>query len=297
MIEITFLGTSSMVPTKERNQSAVLISYKNEGILIDCGEGTQRQLKMAGIPITKITKILITHWHGDHTLGLPGLIQSLGASEYNKALEVYGPKGTKQNFDYMFKAFVFDKNIEMRVNEIKPGVFFENEDFFLKAISLEHGIKTFGYNFVEKDRRKIDIKKVTKMGIPEGPLLGELQKNRAIILKGRKISPKETTYIIKGKKISLIADTVQCNNCYKLAEESDLLICEATYSSKLEDKGEAYGHMTAKQAALIASKANAKKLVLTHFSARYKSIQEIEEDAKDYFNDVVCAYDLMKIRL
>src|SRR3989344_1696562 len=132
MIEVTFIGTSSMVPTKERNQSSVLISYKNHGILIDCGEGTQRQLKIGGIALTKITKILITHWHGDHTLGLPGLIQSMSASSYNGALEIYGPKGTKKHFNAMFKAFVFDKKIEVNIKEIKEGKFFENEDFILE---------------------------------------------------------------------------------------------------------------------------------------------------------------------
>ena len=139
MIEIVFLGTSSMVPTKERNQSAVLINYKSNYILIDCGEGTQRQLKQANIPLTKITKVLITHWHSDHTLGLPGLIQSMSASEYNKKLEVYGPKGTKKQFEYMSKAFLMDRRIEMDIKEIEEGKIFENMDFILEAFELNHG--------------------------------------------------------------------------------------------------------------------------------------------------------------
>ncbi len=297
MIEVMFIGTSSMVPTKERNQSSILISYKNNGILIDCGEGTQRQLKIGCIALTKITKILISHWHGDHTLGLPGLIQSMSASNYNKTLEIYGPKGTKKHFDAMFKTFVFDKKININIKEIKESRFFENEDFILEAKKLDHSIETLGYNFIEKNKRRIDIKKIKKFGIPEGPLLGKLQDNKSISWKGKKITPKETTYLVKGKKISIILDTVLCNNCYKLAKDADLLICEATYSSKLEDKGEAYGHMTAKQGALVASRSNVKKLALTHFSARYKDLGEIEEDAKDFFDNVVCAYDFMKIKL
>lgn len=297
MIELVFIGTSSMVPTKERNQSSVLISYKNNGILVDCGEGTQRQLKIGGIALTKITKILITHWHGDHTLGLPGLIQSMSASNYNKTLEIYGPKGTKKHFEAIFKAFVFDKKVDIDIKEIEKGKFFENNDFILEAAKLYHGIETFGFSFVEKDRRKIDIKKVKKLGIPEGPLLGKLQDNKSIRWKGKKVTPKETTYLVKGKKVTIIADTLVCDGCYKLAKDADLLICESTYSSKLEEKGDAYGHMTAKQAALVASRSNVKKLVLTHFSARYKDLAEIKEDAKDYFDNVVCAYDLMKIKL
>jgi len=297
MVEVIFLGTSSMVPTKERNQSSVLIRYKNHGILIDAGEGTQRQMKIANIPLTRITKILITHWHGDHVFGLPGIISSLGASEYAKILEIYGPKGTKKFCDAMFKAFVFDKRIDLKIIEIKQGKFFENDDFILEAMELDHGIPTLGYNFIEKDKRKIDIKKIKKLGIPEGPLLGKLQDGKSIELKGKKITPEETTYIIKGKKISLIADTAPCKNCYKLAENADLLICEATFSSKLEEKSEEYGHMTAKQAALIANKANVKKLLLNHLSARYKTPQEIVEEAQTYFHNSKVAEDFMKIKV
>jgi len=296
-MEITFLGTSSMIPTKERNHSAVLISYKNEGILVDCGEGVQRQLKIKGIPITKVTKILISHWHGDHVLGLPGLISTLGASDYNKKLEIYGPEGTKKRFQLMFEAFVFDRNIEMEVTEIKQGKFFENNDFYLEALELEHGITTFGFNFIEKDIRHIDIKKAKRLGIPHGPLLGKLQGNQAILLNGKKIMPEDVTYVEKGKKISIVSDTVPCNNAVKLAKDADLLICESTYVSDLEEKGESYGHMTAKQAASLANKANVKKLILTHFSARYKDVKVLEEDAKDVFNDVKAAYDFMVVKI
>ena len=297
MIELVFLGTSSMVPTKERNQSGVLISYKTHGILVDCGEGTQRQFKIAKIPLTKVTKILITHWHGDHTLGLPGLIQSLGASEYTKKLEIYGPPETKKHFEYMFKTFLMDRKINFEVIEIDQGKFFENEDFTLEAYELDHGLTTFGYNFIEKDKRKVLMTKVKKLGLKEGPVLGKLQKGKNVTFKGKKITPDDVTKIMEGKKISIISDTKLCDNCFKMAQDSDLLICESTYSSKLEEKGESYNHMTAKQAALIASKANTKKLVLTHFSARYKTTGELLEDAKNYFDNTFCGYDFMKVKL
>ncbi|MBD3164942.1 ribonuclease Z [Candidatus Woesearchaeota archaeon] len=297
MIEIIFLGTSSMVPTKERNQSSVLISCNTQGILVDCGEGTQRQLKHANIPLSRITKILISHWHSDHTLGLAGLIQSMGSSEYSKKLEIYGPTGTKKHMEYIFKAFLIEKRIEMEVFEIKEGKFFENQEFILESYFLEHGIKALGYNFIEKSRRKIQLKKIKKLGLPEGPLLGRLQKGKSITFKGKKINPDNVTKAIKGKKISIITDTLLCDRCYCMAKDADLLICESTYSSKLEEKSENYNHMTSKQAALIASKANVKKLVLTHFSARYKSTFELNEDARTYFDNTECAYDLMRIKL
>jgi len=286
-----------MVPTKDRNQIAVFLSYGSEGILFDCGEGTQRQFKIAGISLTKVTKILISHWHGDHVLGLPGLIQTLSSSDYSSKLEIYGPIGTKKRMEKMFEAFVFDKRIDFVVKEVKSGFFFENNEFQLGAYPLEHGIETIGFRFVEKDKRKIDMKKIKKFDIPNGPLIGKLQQNKPIEHKGKKINPDDATFIESGKKLAYITDTVLCDSCYDIADNVDLLICEATYSSKLVGKSEEYGHMTARQAAQLANKSNAKQLVLVHFSARYKNTQELEEDARDIFDNVICANDFMKIEL
>ena len=294
-MQLTFLGTSSMVPTKERNQTAVFLSYDTGGILFDCGEGTQRQFKIAGIPLSKVTKILLSHWHGDHVLGLPGLMQTLSSTDYTGTLEIYGPVGTKKRIEKMFEAFVFDKKLDFKVEEVKSGKFFENEDFILESYPLEHGIETLGFKFIEKDKRKVDMKKIKKLGIPEGPLIGKLQQGNSIEHSGKKINPDDVTYLESGKKVAYVTDTVLCAGCYKTAEDADLLICEATYSSKLSDKGEEYGHMTAKQAGQLANKANAKQLVLIHFSARYKNTQELEEDARNVFDNVICAKDFMKI--
>lgn len=296
-MQLTFLGTSSMVPTKERNQTAVFLSYGPEGILFDCGEGTQRQFKIAGISLTKITKILISHWHGDHVLGLPGVIQTLSSMDYGSELEIYGPEGTKKRIEKMFEAFVFDRKIAFAVKEVRNGVFFENNEFQLEARLLEHGIETLGFRFAEKDIRKVDMKKVKKIGIPIGPLIGRLQQGKLIEHNGKKIMPDDATYIEIGKKLAYITDTAPCDNCCKIAENADLLICEATYSSKLAGKSEEYGHMTSKQAAQIANKSNAKQLVMIHFSARYKNTQELEEDARSIFDNVICAKDFMKIEI
>ncbi len=296
-MQLTFLGTSSMVPTKERNQIAVFLSYGSEGILFDCGEGTQRQFKIAGISLTKVTKILLSHWHGDHVLGLPGLMQTLSSTDYNGTLEIYGPIGTKKRMESMFEAFVFDKRLDFKVREVKSGAFFENMDFVLEAYPLEHGIATLGYRFAEKDKRKVDMKKARKLGIPEGPLIGKLQHGEPIEYNNKKINPNDVTEMEKGKIVAYVTDTVLCDGCYKTAENADLLICEATYASKLVDKSEEYGHLTAKQAGQLANKANAKQLVLVHFSARYKNTQEIEEDARNVFDNVICAKDFMRIEL
>ncbi|MBN2422525.1 ribonuclease Z [Candidatus Woesearchaeota archaeon] len=286
-----------MVPTKERNHQSILISYNNEGLLIDCGEGTQRQLKLANIKPSKITKILISHWHGDHVLGLPGLFQTLNKCEFEKTLEIYGPKGTKKHFEYMFKAFEFENSIDYKIIEINREKIIETKDFCVYGYALEHGIDCYGFVFLEKDKRKIKLSYTNKLGIPEGPLLGKLQNNQSIKWNEKKIAPEDATYIVKGKKIGIINDTVLCNNCNKIAEDADILICEAVYISDLEKKAKEYMHLTAKQAALIASRNNVKKLVLTHFSQRYKTTEEFLDEAKTIFKDSLCAYDLMKVKL
>lgn len=296
-MQITILGTSSMVPTKVRNHSAVLLRHNTEGILFDCGEGTQRQIKMAGIRPTAITRILISHWHGDHVLGLPGLIQTLGGSEYSGTLNIYGPKGTEQRINKMYEAFVFDDPLEMKIHDIKPGKFLDTKEFYIEAYKLEHTTPCLGFRFVEKDRRRINLKVTKELQIPEGPLLGKLQNGQSITWKGKKIYPTDATYKVKGKVFSYVVDTIPCDGAYKASIDSDFLICEATYTSQLTEKAGEYGHMTAAQAAQLANQAGAKKLVLTHFSQRYKDTLEIVEDARVYFDDVTAAEDLMKFKL
>lgn len=294
---LVFLGTSCMMPTKKRGQASVFLSYGSDGLLFDCGEGTQRQLKIAGIKPTKITKILLSHWHGDHVLGLPGLIQTLAGEKYNKKLEIYGPKGTQRYIERMLSLFIFEGNIKMVVVDIGEGKFFENKNFFLEAKKLIHRSKVIGFSFVEKEKRKINLNFIKKIKLPEGPLLGKLQKNKEVVWKGKTIKPKQATYVVRGKKITYITDTLLCEECIELAKDADILITEAVYTQDLMEKAYEYKHLTAKDAALIANKAGVKKLVLTHFSQRYKNTLPLEEEAKTYFNNVVCAEDFTKIKI
>jgi len=296
-MQITFLGTACMMPTKERNTSGVFISYKSEGLLIDCGEGTQRQMKIAGIALPKTTKILMTHWHGDHSLGLPGLLQTLAAGEYEKTLEIYGPVGSKKALKAMLSGANLEAKMKINVIEVEDGVFFKGKDFSLAAYKMNHPVPCVSFAFMEHDRRKIDVSAVKKLGIPEGPLLGKLQKGNSIKFKGKTITPEKTTTVVKGRKVAFITDTRLNKNCYKTAQDADVLICESVYSSKLKEKADVYGHMTSLDAAQIASRSQVKKLVLTHFSARYKNTQEIEEDARVVFDNVVCAEDFMKVNV
>ncbi len=296
-MKITFLGTGSMVPTPERNHTAILLSYENENILVDCGEGTQKQLRLAKIAPTKITKVLITHWHGDHVLGLPGLIQTLGAQEYSKVLDVYGPKGTKEFITNMFKGFINEFRIKIRINEINEGIFYKSKDYSLEARRLNHSTICYGYSFIEADKRNVNVSYTKKFGLTRHPILKELQEGRSITWKGQKIKMEDATTLKKGKKISFILDTGYTKSAVELAEGADLLICEATHLEELKEKTEEYKHLTTKQAAGIAKEANVKKLIITHFSQRYKDLKKLEKEAKDEFKETIAAKDLMEIAL
>ena len=292
-MEITFLGTGSMLPTRERNGTAVLLTYRDQGILFDCGEGTQRQLRIANIPATKITKILVSHWHGDHVFGLPGLILTLGTSHYQGTLELYGPRKSKQRFADLRKPFVAQNTLPITLKEVDRGVFYENEYFKLEALALEHSTIVLGYSFIEQDKFHINVPYVKKMGLLNNPLLSNLQKGKDVVWQGKKIKVKDATTRSPGKKITFITDTKYCANAVKLAKDADVLICESTYMEDLKDKAREFSHMTAKQAALIAKKAKVKQLIITHFSQRYKDTKLLEAEAKTVFPRTLAAHDFM----
>jgi len=295
MIELIVLGTSCMQPTKERNHVGILLNYQTENLLFDCGENIQRQLRIANIKPAKITKIFISHWHGDHVLGLPGLMNSMAADNFSKKLEIYGPKGTKKNIKYLLKAFVSKKIIDYKIIEIGSKTKKINfEDFYIESKELSHGIPCFGYSFIEKDKRRIKANFIQK--IP-GILLGKLQGGQSIQYNHQIISPKEATFIVPGKKITFIMDTRPCDNYLKLANNSDLLFSESTYLDEHKEKAREFNHMTAKEAGLLANQANVKKLILLHFSPRYKDLSQMREEATTVFKNVICAEDFMKFKV
>lgn len=298
MIDITFLGTSHAVPTKEKNQTSILLRYGSEGILVDCGEGTQRQFKIMGISPTKITKILITHWHGDHILGLPGLLQTLALGNYSKTLEIYGPRGTKEFMKLMLEMFIFQEKIKVDVHEVSEGVFFENKDFFLEARKMKHQAPCLAYSFNEKKKFRIDIGKLKKAGFKQGPWLKDLQEGKDGKFEGKKIELKKYTKEIQGKRISFIFDTMINENCLDIAEDADVLISEACFLKPEEALAEERFHLTAEQIANIAKKANVKKLILTHISQRYDRKEKlILDEAKKIFKNSELAKDFMKIEI
>ncbi len=296
MSEIVFLGTGCMQPTKTRNHAGVLFSHGKENILFDCGEGIQRQMRIASIKPARITRLLISHWHGDHVFGIPGLLSSMGADQFAEKLLIYGPTGSKKYIEYFLKAFAAKDIIDFEIEEVSSGIFFENEEFMLEAQPLKHSTPCVGYAFIEKGKRKILMPKAEKLGL-KGPILGKLQDGENVIVAGKKIAPDDVSYVVAGKKICYITDTTTCTGLYKLATNADVLMLEGTLLDNLRKNAQKSMHLTVKQAALIASECNVKKLIITHISQRYKTSSEIIEEAQAYFPDSVVAEDFMKFRV
>lgn len=308
-IKLTFLGTSAQIPTARRNHVATLLTYEGENILIDCGEGTQRQFRKVRLNPCKVTRILITHRHGDHVFGLPGLLSTFDLSGYNRTLYIYGPRGIKKFLDEFLALKYVKRNFEIKIEEVgdtqgrtpnniqknivtKGRKFFEAKDFYLEAEKMEHGIPTNAYSFVKKGQRRIDRVKLKKSKLPSGPLLKKLTEGKDITYDGKKYRAKDLTYSEGDKKISFVLDTGMNKKIVPFVKDSDLLISESSYDEKLTNKADEHLHLTVKQAGEIAKKSSSKKLILTHISQRYdKNIKGLLAEAKKVFKNSSVAED------
>ena len=298
-LDIVFLGTGSAIPTPKKNHVGTLISFADKNILIDCGEGIQRQFKIAGISPTRLTHLLISHWHADHTLGIPGLLETLRMSNYQKKLSIFGPKGTKRNLS-LFEKIYGNFKINYEISEITSGKCLEDKTFSIESLPMDHAKPTNAYSIIIKDRLKINKSKLKKLNLPNSPLIRKLQQGKDIVhpKTKKKILSKNLTYLEKGKKVTIIMDTAQNSNTVKIAKNSDLLISEASFIEAQRDKADAYKHLTVKDAATIAKKAKVKKLILTHNSQRYeKSPRPILQEAKKIFKNTELANDFDKVTI
>jgi ribonuclease Z len=300
MINITFLGTAAHIPTVKKNHSAIFLTYQGENILFDCGEGTQRQFRFAKLNPCKITRILISHFHADHVLGIPGLLSTLSLSGYNKPLFIYGPKGTKEKINQIIKTFNFKIEYNIEIEEVS-GKFIEMNDFFIEASPMKHRTPCNAYNFVKKEKIRIDKVKLKKSKLPEGPILQNLKNDKDIIFEGKKYLAKNLTYREPAKKISIIMDTLFNENMALFVKDSDLLICEATFLANSENGkvlAEEHLHMTGEQAAKVAKDSKSKKLILTHISQRYENKpDELLKEARKIFKNTALANDFDKVKI
>ena len=296
-IKLTFLGTGDAIPTKKRNHTSILASFANENILIDCGEGTQRQLRKIDLSPTKITRIFITHWHGDHILGLPGLFQTLALLNYQKTLKLYGPKGTKE-FLQIVQSLIKRYKINLEAYEVSNETIIDEKDFKVEAKEMSHSTPAIAYSIILKDKIRLNKSKLKKFKLPNSPIIKELQAGKDITFNGKKIKASQVIYKEKGKKVTFVLDTYMNSNAVELARNSDLLVTESSFHSKDLEKAKEYKHLTARHAAEIAKKSKSRKLLLTHISQRYENnMNIIEKEAKKTFKNtkLVKDFDVVKV--
>jgi ribonuclease Z len=300
-MELCFLGTGAGMPGKRRNVSAIalqLIEERGSTWLFDCGEGTQHQiLQVPAVKLGRIEKIFITHLHGDHFFGLPGLLGSRSFQGGEKPLTVYGPVGIKEFLTTVLAISHTHLTYPLHIEEFEEGLVFEDETFKVETRQLAHGIPSFGFRVTEKDRSgTLDAQKLQASGIEPGPLYAKLKKGETISLPdGRQFNGKDFLGTPKkGRVVAILGDTRRCKSAYYLAKGADVLVHEASFSAEHEKLAEEYFHSTTKDAAKIAKGAPAKKLILTHISARYSEEDEKQLllEAQELFPNTEIAGDL-----
>jgi len=299
-LNIIFLGTGGSWPTGKRNVTSIALKRGSEILLFDCGEGTQRQFQKSKLSHMQISKIFITHFHGDHFLGLPGLIQTMQLNDRDKALHVYGPKGMKSLLQQLLSLGYFKPAYKIISHEVADGDILDFDGYVINVLRVKHGIPAVAYCLEEKIRPgRFDKPKALKLGVPEGPLFSRLQHGKTITLKdGREITPEMVLGASrKGRKIVISGDTKPCYKMVEFSKDADVLIHDATFDSSLEEIAGEYGHATAFQAAEIAKKANVDKLFLTHISPRYLDKKVLEEDARKAFKNSFVAKDFQDVEV
>jgi len=296
---VTILGTASQVPTRTRNHNAVFLQWDDLGILFDPGEGTQRQMLLAGLSASQITHICVTHFHGDHCLGLAGIIQRLSLDRVPHPVEVIYPASGQVFFDRLRHASAFYEVAELVPRPIKaqveePVEVLKHGSFRILSQALEHGIDCQGYRLQEDDGRRILPERLAALGV-KGPAIRQLQQHGQIEVAGRTVSLDEVSEARPGQAFALVMDTRSCPGAVALAREVDLLVCESTYLESERQEAHDHFHMTAAGAARLAQEGGVRRLVLTHFSQRYLSSEPFLAEASVHHQDVVIADDLVRV--
>ena len=296
MFEILFLGTSASAPSAKRGLSGQVVSHNEYRFLIDCGEGTQRQILQSGIGFKRLTNILLTHGHLDHILGLGGLLSTLLRWESIDELNIYGGRSTLERVKTLLYDVVLRGNqppMPLTLKEIKPGVIFEADDFTVTAFPVTHrGPDCLGYIFEEKPRRPFLSQKADELGVPFGPERRELVEGRELILPdGKRIKPDDVLGDWeKGSRLVVVGDTGRTDNLVEACQGADGLVIESTYLDEEADMAKQFNHLTARMGAELAIKAGIKKLILTHISRRYRE-KDVIAEAQSIFPNTVVARD------
>jgi len=303
LFEILFLGTSASAPSARRGLSAQIVKHNEYRFLVDCGEGTQRQILQSGTGFKNLTRILLTHGHLDHILGLGGLLSTFLRWEAIEELDIYGGRSTLERVNALIHGVVLRGNqppMPLRMNEIKAGTLFEADDFTVTAFPVTHrGPDCLGYVFETKSRRPFMPEKADELGVPFGPERRDLVQGKGITLPdGKRIEPDDVLGPLqKGIKLVVVGDTGKTDNLIEICRDADALVIESTYLEEEADMARQFSHLTARQAAELAVKANVKKLILTHLSRRYREKDVIKEAQAIFANTSVARdFDTFQIK-
>lgn len=290
--DLIIFGTSSQHPTRERNHGGYLIRWNGEGFLCDPGEGTQRQFIFANVSPTQVTRILISHFHGDHCLGVGSMLMRLNLDGV-KEVHCYYPASGKKYFDRLRYGTSYHEAIKVIEHPVEQeGIVDDSGEFIIEAYRLDHGnIENLGWRIREKDEIKFHKEKLDAFGI-RGPMVTELKNKGSLVVDGKKVQLEEVSYVRTGDVVAVVIDTRPCPGVFKTADNARLLLCESTYLETEKKLAKDHFHLTAREAAEIAKLARAEELVLTHFSARYISLKPFEEEARKVFPNTHVAKDL-----
>ncbi|MFF8425590.1 ribonuclease Z [Streptomyces sp. NPDC016566] len=291
--ELVVLGTASQVPTRHRNHNGYLLRWDGEGILFDPGEGTQRQMLRAGVAAHDLNRICVTHFHGDHSLGLAGVIQRINLDQVPHEVTAHYPRSGQRFFDRLRYATAYRETVRLTEAPVDAdGTLARTGSYTLEARKLSHPVESYGYRLIEPDGRRMLPDRLAAHGI-KGPDVGRIQREGRL----GDVSLDEVSEVRRGQRFAFVMDTRLCDGVHALAEGCDLLVIESTFLDEDVELAEDHGHLTAGQAAAVARDSGVRHLVLTHFSQRYSDPEEFERQARSagFEGELTVAHDLLRV--
>ncbi len=298
MLRVTFLGTGGSLPTPERNPSAIMVNREGELMLFDCGEGTQQQMMRAKTGMKALSSIFITHFHADHILGIPGLIQTMSFHGRTEPLKIYGPHRVHEFARILSSLGYYKLKFEIDAIDLNPGDIIKRNNYSIMALKTEHSVPSLGYALIEDERTgKFNRQKAIELGVSPGPLFSKLHKGESVEVDGKMIHSSDVVGERRpGRKIVYTGDTRPCKTILEASRNADLLIHESTLAKDQQEWAIESMHSTSEEAAAIAKEAGVLKLVLTHISSRYSDDStQLLNEAKEIFENVIVAEDFLEI--
>ncbi len=298
-MKLVFLGTSASQPTEDRGMSCICLEREGEILMFDAGEGAQRSYLKSGLGWNKKMKIFVTHLHGDHCIGILGLLQTMTLQRRTEKIEIYGPEGIDEFIAANIKVLNFGLSFPVMISSIEEGVITDEKTYTVKACNADHSVPAFSYVFQEKDKPgRFHPDKAKELGVPEGSLWHKLQNGEEVTVEGKTVKPSDVLGEKRpGKKIGISGDTRPTKKLEEFFKDCDYLSFDSTFLDELKDKAIETHHSTSKEVATLAKNANVTNLILTHFSARYQDESVLADEAKTIHDSVIAAKDLLEIEI